>query len=151
MVIRLRWPTCIRVSSVDLGSGGGIDVLLSARRVGDTGFAYGVDMTEEMLELARANQAKAGVTNVEFLKGTIEEVPLPAGSVDVVISNCVINLSTDKPAVIAEMFRVLRPRRPPRHLRRGRRGPAEPADRAERGRTSAVSPVPCRGRNTSTA
>src|SRR6476469_3658790 len=94
---------------LDLGSGGGIDVLLSARRVGDTGFAYGVDMTEEMLELARANQTHAGVTNVEFLKGTIEDVPLPDGSVDVVISNCVINLSTDKPAVIAEMFRVLTP------------------------------------------
>jgi len=94
---------------LDLGSGGGIDVLLSARRVGDTGFAYGVDMTDEMLELARENQAKSGLTNVEFLKGTIEEVPLPDGSVDVVISNCVVNLSTDKSAVIAEMFRVLTP------------------------------------------
>jgi arsenite methyltransferase len=94
---------------LDLGSGGGIDVLLSARRVGERGFAYGVDMTDEMLELARANQAKAGLTNVEFLKGTIEDVPLPDASVDVVISNCVINLSTDKPAVIAEMFRVLTP------------------------------------------
>ena len=94
---------------LDLGSGGGIDVLLSARRVGATGFAYGVDMTEEMLTLARANAAKAGVTNVEFRKGTIEDVPLPDASVDVVISNCVINLSTDKPAVIAEMFRVLSP------------------------------------------
>ena len=94
---------------LDLGSGGGIDVLLSARRFGETGFAYGVDMTDEMLELARANQAKAGLTNVEFLKGTIETVPLPDASVNVVISNCVINLSTDKSAVIAEMFRVLTP------------------------------------------
>jgi arsenite methyltransferase len=94
---------------LDLGSGGGIDVLLSARRVGATGFAYGVDMTDEMLELARANQAKAGLTNVEFLKGTIENVPLPDASVDVVISNCVINLSTDKSAVIEEMFRILTP------------------------------------------
>jgi arsenite methyltransferase len=94
---------------LDLGSGGGIDVLLSARRVGETGFAYGVDMTEEMLELARANAAKGGVDNIEFLKGTIEELPLPDGAVDVVISNCVINLSTDKPAVLAEMFRVLSP------------------------------------------
>jgi SAM-dependent methyltransferase len=94
---------------LDLGSGGGIDVLLSARRVGETGHAYGVDMTDEMLELARENAAKAGVTNVEFLKGTIEEVPLPDAAVDVVISNCVINLSVDKPAVLAEMFRVLSP------------------------------------------
>ncbi|TWP37346.1 arsenite methyltransferase [Leekyejoonella antrihumi] len=92
---------------LDLGSGGGIDVLLSARRVGESGFAYGVDMTDEMLDLARANASKSGATNVEFLKGTIEDVPLPNGSVDVVISNCVINLSTDKPAVLAEMFRVL--------------------------------------------
>ncbi len=94
---------------LDLGSGGGIDVLLSARRVGPTGFAYGVDMTEEMLDLARANTAKAGAANVEFLKGTIEDIPLPAAAVDVVISNCVINLSVDKPAVLAEMFRVLAP------------------------------------------
>jgi arsenite methyltransferase len=94
---------------LDLGSGGGIDVLLSARRVGATGFVYGVDMTDEMLGLARANAVKAGATNVEFLKGTIETVALPDASVDVVISNCVINLSTDKPAVIAEMFRLLRP------------------------------------------
>jgi SAM-dependent methyltransferase len=93
---------------LDLGSGGGIDVLLSARRVGPSGFAYGVDMTDDMLELARANAAKAGTANAEFLKGQIEDVPLPDGSVDVVISNCVINLSTDKPAVLAEMFRVLR-------------------------------------------
>ena len=92
---------------LDLGSGGGIDVLLSARRVGPTGFAYGVDMTDEMLDLARANAAKAGATNVEFRKGTIEDIPLPDASVDVVISNCVINLSTDKPAVLAQMFRVL--------------------------------------------
>jgi arsenite methyltransferase len=94
---------------LDLGSGGGIDVLLSARRVGPSGFAYGVDMTDDMLELARANAAKAEAGNVEFLKGQIEDVPLPDGSVDVVISNCVINLSTDKPAVLAEMFRVLAP------------------------------------------
>jgi arsenite methyltransferase len=94
---------------VDLGSGGGIDVLLSARRVGPTGFAYGVDMTDDMLTLARANAAKAGATNVEFLKGEIEAMPLPDAAVDVVISNCVINLSTDKPAVLAEMFRVLVP------------------------------------------
>ena len=94
---------------LDLGSGGGIDVLLSARRVGPTGKAYGVDMTDEMLALARTNAAEAGATNVEFVKGTIESVPLPDASVDVVISNCVINLSTDKPAVLAEAHRVLRP------------------------------------------
>jgi arsenite methyltransferase len=94
---------------LDLGSGGGIDVLLSARRVGPTGKAYGLDMTDEMLALAQENAAKAGATNVEFLRGQIEAIPLPAGSIDVVISNCVINLSTDKPAVLAEMFRVLSP------------------------------------------
>ena len=94
---------------LDLGSGGGIDVLLSAGRVGPSGIAYGVDMTDDMLRLARANAAKAGATNVEFLKGEIEAVPLPDAAVDVVISNCVINLSTDKPAVLAEMFRVLVP------------------------------------------
>ncbi len=94
---------------LDLGSGGGIDVLLSARRVGPAGRVYGLDMTEEMLALARSNARQAGVTNVEFLKGTIEAIPLPAGTIDVVISNCVINLSTDKPAVFTEAFRVLRP------------------------------------------
>lgn len=94
---------------LDLGSGGGIDVLLSARRVGPTGYAYGVDMTQEMLELARANAARAGVGNVEFLLGRIEDLPLPEASVDVVISNCVVNLSVDKPRVLAEMFRVLVP------------------------------------------
>jgi arsenite methyltransferase len=94
---------------LDLGSGGGIDVLLSARRVGPTGKAYGLDMTDEMLALARENQRKAGVENVEFLKGEIEAIPLPDSSVDVIISNCVINLSTDKNRVIAEAFRVLKP------------------------------------------
>ena len=94
---------------LDLGSGGGIDVLLSARRVGPTGNAYGLDMTDEMLELARRNQREAGVENVEFLKGTIEQIPLPDDSVDVVISNCVINLSGDKPAVLREAARVLKP------------------------------------------
>ncbi len=94
---------------LDLGSGGGIDVLLSARRVGPTGTAYGLDMTDEMLALARANQAKAGVENVHWLKGHIEAIPLPAEAVDVVLSNCVINLSTDKPQVLRETARVLKP------------------------------------------
>ena len=94
---------------LDLGSGGGIDVLLSARRVGPTGFAYGLDMTDEMLDLARANAAEAGVSNVAFLKGYMEDIPLPEASVDVVISNCVINLSEDKRAVFEEIARVLRP------------------------------------------
>ena len=94
---------------LDLGSGGGIDVLLSARRVGPTGKAYGLDMTDEMLALARENQKKAGVANVEFLKGEIENIPLPDNSVDVIISNCVINLSSDKDRVLREAFRVLKP------------------------------------------
>ena len=94
---------------LDLGSGGGIDVLLSAKRVGPAGKAYGLDMTDEMLALARENQRRAGATNVEFLKGTIEAIPLPDNSVDVIISNCVINLSSDKDAVLREAFRVLKP------------------------------------------
>src|ERR1700685_995266 len=94
---------------LDLGSGGGIDVLLSARRVGPTGKAYGLDMTDEMLALAKENKRKAGVENVEFLKGEIEKIPLPDSSVDVVISNCVINLSADKDAALREAFRVLKP------------------------------------------
>lgn len=93
---------------LDLGSGGGIDVLLSAKRVGPTGKAYGLDMTDEMLDLAQQNKAKSGLTNVEFLRGTIEAIPLPSNAVDVIISNCVINLSTDKDRVLGEAFRVLR-------------------------------------------
>ena len=118
---------------LDLGSGGGIDVLLSAKRVGQSGFAFGLDMTDEMLELARRNAAEAGATNVEFRKGRMEAIPLEEGSVDVVISNCVINLSTDKAAVLAEIARVLRPG--------GRMGVSDvvaednlsPGERAERG------------------
>ncbi|HEX9379706.1 MAG TPA: arsenite methyltransferase [Gaiellaceae bacterium] len=94
---------------LDLGSGGGIDVLLSAKRVGTDGLAYGVDMTDEMVDLARRNASDAGVTNAHFLKGDIENIPLPDESIDVVVSNCVVNLSTDKPQVLREIFRVLRP------------------------------------------
>ena len=118
---------------LDLGSGGGIDVILSAKRVGPTGLAYGLDMTDEMLALAQRNAQEAGIGNAIFLKGMIEAIPLPAASVDVVISNCVVNLSTDKPAVLAEVARVLRPG--------GRIGISDvvaedrlaPTDRAERG------------------
>jgi len=118
---------------LDLGAGGGIDVLLSAQRVGESGWVYGLDMTDEMIDLARRNAAAAGATNVEFLKGHIEAIPLPEGSIDVIVSNCVINLSVDKPAVLAEMHRVLRPG--------GRVGVSDvvaedrlaPADRAARG------------------
>ena len=107
---RPRWSTWRRRDVVlDLGSGGGIDVLLSARRVGPTGKAYGLDMTDEMLALARENQRKAGATNVEFLRATIEAIPLPDNSVDVIISNCVINLAADKDRVLREAFRVLKP------------------------------------------
>jgi arsenite methyltransferase len=118
---------------LDLGSGGGIDVILSAKRIGPTGIAYGVDMTDEMLALAQQNAREAGITNAHFLKGVIEQIPLPAVSVDVVISNCVINLSVDKPAVLTEIARVLRPG--------GRIGISDvvaeddltPGDRAQRG------------------
>src|SRR4029078_12286002 len=118
---------------LDLGSGGGIDVILSARRVGPTGTAYGLDMTDEMLALAMQNARDADVANVHFLKGVIEQIPLPADAVDVVISNCVINLSVDKPAVLTEIARVLKPG--------GRMGVSDivaedrlsPEDRAERG------------------
>lgn len=128
-VADLRWGETV----LDLGSGGGIDVLLSAQHVGPTGFAYGLDMTDEMLELARRNATAAGATNVEFRQGRIEAIPLPDASVDVVISNCVVNLSTDKATVLAEVARVLRPG--------GRLGISDvvsddsltPAERADRG------------------
>ena len=106
---------------LDLGSGGGIDVLLSAKRVGPTGRVFGLDMTDEMLALARRNADEAGATNVEFLKGQIEAIPLPAGSIDVVISNCVVNLAADKPAVFREIARVLRPGGHRHHRHRCRR------------------------------
>ena len=109
---------------LDLGSGGGIDVILSAKRVGPTGRAYGLDMTDEMLALAQRNAAEAGIGNAIFLKGVIEAVPLPAESVDVVISNCVINLSVDKPAVLLEIGARAAARRPDRDQRRRRRGSA---------------------------
>ncbi len=140
---------CPGETVLDLGSGGGIDVLLSARRVGPSGFAYGVDMTDEMLTLARANAVRAGAQNVEFLKGEIEALPLPDASVDVVISNCVINLSTDKPAVLAEMYRVL--------VLGGSASPTwspmttcRPPNAQPLAPTSAASPAPCPGRSTST-
>ena len=136
---------------LDLGSGGGIDVLLSASRVGPTGKAYGLDMTDEMLDLARRNAAEAGAANVEFLKGQIEEIPLRRRRVDVVISNCVINLSVDKPAVLAEMHRVLRPG--------GRIGISDvvaedrlsPRSAPNAAAMSGASPAPCPRRSTPTA
>ena len=137
---------------LDLGSGGGIDVLLSAKRVGPTGRAFGIDMTDEMLALAQRNAAEAGATNVEFLKGHIEAIPLPAESIDVVISNCVINLAADKPAVFAEIARVLRPGRAHRDQRHRRRGLAQPRGSAPNaGRTPAASRAPSPSRSSGTA
>ena len=136
---------------LDLGSGGGIDVLLSAKRVGPTGKAFGLDMTDEMLALARENQKKNAVENVEFLKGEIESIPLPDASVDVIISNCVINLSADKDRVINEAFRVLRPGG-------GSRSPTSWSAVKSRQRSSTTSnsgwaalPAPCRRRSMSTS
>ena len=137
---------------LDLGSGAGADVLISARRVGPSGQRIGLDMTDEMLALARANAAEAGVENVEFLKGDIEEIPLADDSVDVVISNCVINLSADKPQVLREAARVLQARRALRRLRRHRRRPTwtpRPAPTCSSGR--AASPARSRATSSSTA
>ena len=127
---------------LDLGSGGGIDVILSAKRVGPTGIAWGLDMTDEMLALARANVAEAGVTNAHFLKGQIEDVPLPAGTVDVVISNCVINLSTDKPAVLPSSPACSRPRAGSDHQHRHRGQARGRRPRRAPLATAAASPAP---------
>ena len=137
---------------LDLGSGGGIDVLLSAKRVGPTGRAFGLDMTDEMLALAQRNAAEAGATNVEFLKGHIEAIPLPADSIDVVISNCVVNLAADKPAVFARDRARAPARRTDRHQRHRRRGRLYArASAPSAAHTSAASPARCRSRSSATA